>query len=305
MKRLKVGVIGCGVMGSFHLKQYAAIDEVEVAGASDIDPGRECEGHKFYANYLELLDHVDAVSLTSPTSTHYEMAIKIIERGKHLLVEKPIAVTADQGREIVNRAKAKKIVLSVGHIERFNPAFLALTKALGRTRPEIIDIKRFSPFPARISDASCVIDMMIHDIDIAVKLTGSRVKHVHAAGKVERTDKLDKAFAVLIFENGTVANIEASRVHEEKVRTLTVAGGDSVLEADLLNKKLRVKARGSWRDAATGQHDQLNAELRDFVASINRKTGPAVSGEDGVAALEIANRVEELALKGGDSGEAG
>ena len=295
MKRLRVGVIGCGVMGSFHIKQYASIPEVELIGVYDIDPARVPQGYKFYSDFNGLLAAADAVSITSPTSTHYEMAVKAIEMGKHLLVEKPIAVSSEQGRDIVSRAKAKGVVLAVGHIERFNPAFIALVRSMGKNRPELIDIKRFSPLPARITDASCVIDMTIHDIDLAIKLAGSKVKHVHASGRIISTQKLDTAYSVIIFENGTVANIETSRVHGEKVRTVIVASGEAMFEADLLNKKLNEIYKGRKKEIATSQHDQLNAELRDFISAVLKRKQPLVTGEDGLAALDVANKIEELA----------
>ncbi len=297
MKRIKVGVIGCGVMGGFHLKQYANVPEVEIAGVSDIDPSRAPQGVRFFNDYRDLLKIADAVSITTPTSTHFDVGMAALDAGCHVLIEKPIAVTAEQGGKLVKKAKAMRKILEVGHIERFNPAYAALIDQLGKDIPAIIDIKRFSPLPARITDASCVIDMMIHDIDLARHLAGAEVKYVNATGKKVKTDKLDQAFAVIVFRNGTVANIEASRVHSEKVRKLITAGGKNVYEADLLNRSLKKMSAGRSKNIKVSSFDQLNAELKDFVNAIIRKRKPSVTGEDGLSALEIASRIEQAALR--------
>lgn len=297
MKRVKVGVIGCGVMGGFHIKQYGNIPEVEIVGASDIDPSRAPQGIKFFNDYKDLLEISDAVSITTPTFTHYEVGMAALDAGCHALIEKPISVTVDHGRKLIKKAKAKKKVLAVGHIERFNPAYVALVKELGRDVPDIIDIKRFSPFPERITDVSCVIDMMIHDIDLARHLAGSEVKHINAIGKKVRTNKLDQTLAVLVFKNGVVANIEANRVHSEKVRKIVAASGKVVYEADLLNRNLKRSVAGRSKSISVDAFDQLNVELRDFVKAVAKKGKPSVTGEDGLSALETANKIEEAALK--------
>jgi predicted dehydrogenase len=297
MKRVKVGIVGCGVMGGFHLKQYGNIPEVEVIGVYDIDPSRAPQGVKFFSNYNDLLSAVDAVSITTPTSTHFDSGMAALDAGRHVLIEKPISVTVDQGKKLIDKAKAEKRVLAVGHIERFNPAYAALVVRLGKNVPDIMDINRFSPFPARIADVSCVIDMMIHDIDLAINLAKSEVKQISAVGKKVKTDRLDQASAVLLFKNGAVANIGASRVHGEKVRKLIAAGRKEGYEADLLNRSLKMTAAGSSKAIAIESYDQLNRELKDFVDSIIRKRKPSVTGEDGLSALEVANKIEEEALK--------
>jgi predicted dehydrogenase len=297
MKRIKVGIVGCGVMGGFHIKQYGSIPEVEVIGVYDIDPARTPQGITFFKDLSELLKAADAVSITTPTSTHFEVGMSALDAGCHVLIEKPISVTVDQGRKLIEKAKAKKRVLAVGHIERFNPAYVALAAALGRMSPDLIDINRYSPFPARIADVSCVIDMMIHDIDLAIKLAKSEVEQIKAVGKKVKTDKLDQASAVLVFKNGVIANIGASRVHDGKVRQLFAAGKNECYDADLLNKVLKKTKEGNAKSIATGSFDQLNQELKDFVDSIIMNRKPLVTGEDGLSALDVANKIEEEALK--------
>jgi len=296
MKKVKVGVIGCGVMGNFHLKQYQNIPEVEIIGASDIDPSRSIEGRRFFNDYKELLKLADAVSITTPTSTHFKIGMDALNSGCHVLIEKPISVTGEEALKLIKTAKAKRSVLAVGHIERFNPAYTALKKGLGRAKPDIIDIKRLSPFPERINDVSCVIDMMIHDIDLAIDMAGSEVKHMNAIGKKTRSSKLDQAIAVLVFKNGMIANIEASRVHSEKMRRVVAMNGKYIYEADLLNKKLFKSISGKRGEIKVTLLDQLNSELRAFISAISKRSNLLVTGEDGLNALAIANRIEEEAL---------
>ncbi len=296
MKRLKIGVIGCGVMGGFHLKQYKNIPEAEIVGVSDIDPTRAPNDVTFYKDYHGLLELCDAVSITTPTSMHYEIGMQALDCGCSCLIEKPIALDHQQGGKLIKKARERKLTLAVGHIERFNPAFTGLLKHLRGGKPDVIDIRRLSPFPERIADVSVVIDMMIHDIDLARKLAGSEVKRVNAMGKKVRTNRLDSAFAVIVFKNGVIANIEASRVHNEKVRSLVVSSGASLYEADLLNKSLKVNRDERTESIKTETLDQLNVELRDFINSIEKKRDPLVTGKDGLAALEIAEQIEKAAV---------
>lgn len=295
MKRLRVGVIGCGVMGAFHLKQYRSISEVEVVGVSDIDASRAQKDVPFFKDYHDIFDLADAVSITTPTSTHFEIGMAALAAECHVLIEKPISMTTDQAEMLISKAKEKRLVLAVGHIERFNPAYMAIIKALGKKKPDIIDLKRLSPFPERITDVSVVIDMMVHDIDLARHIAGSEVKFLNATGKTVRSQKLDQVLAVIVFENGVVANIEASRVHDSKVRKITLAYGKAVYEADLLAKTAKMTELGDSRALNVTSIDQLNHELKDFILAIKNNKRPSVTGEDGKAALMIATKIEEAA----------
>ena len=297
MKRVKVGVIGCGVMGGFHLKQYGNIPEAEIVGVSDIDPSRAPQNVKFFNDYKDLLKVAEVVSITTPTSTHYDVGMAALSASCHVLIEKPISVTIEQGKKLIEKAKAKKLTLAVGHIERFSPAYMALADQLGKDVPDLIDIRRLSPFPARIFDVSVVMDVMIHDIDLARNLAKSEIKYIKATGKKVRTERLDQATAVLVFKNGVVANIEANRTHTEKVRMLTAASNKEVFEADLLNKKLKKMAGGKAEEIRVNSFDQLQYELKDFISAIIKGRKPSVTGEDGLAALEIASKIEEAALR--------
>jgi len=297
MKRLKIGVIGCGIMGGYHIKQYRNISVVDLIGAADSDPSKRIEGVPFFSDYADLLNIADAVSIVTPTSTHHEIANKALDMGVSVLIEKPIAMNTEDGERLIKKAKSKRLTLTVGHIERFSPVYMKLEQELKGKPLLIIDIKRFSPFPARISDVSCVMDIMIHDIDLALKLAGSPVEQVSAVGKKIRTERLDTAQAVLVFKNGTIANIGTSRVNEVKVRQIIAVAGDKIYEADLLNKQLKEQTTKGKRAIPIDDHDQLNHELMCFASAVLKNRTPVVTGEDALKALDIATRVEEAALR--------
>jgi predicted dehydrogenase len=248
-----------------------------------------------------LLKIAEAVSITTPTSTHFDVGMAALDAGCNILVEKPISVTIEQGKKLIEKARSKKLVLAVGHIERFSPAYMALAEQLGKDTPELIDIRRLSPFPARIFDVSVVMDVMIHDIDLARFLAKSEIKDVKAAGKKVKTERLDQANAVLIFKNGVVANIEADRTHTEKIRKLIASNMKASYDADLLSKTLKRSKNGKSTDIAIKSFDQLQYELKDFINSIIKKQKPSVTGEDGLAALEIALKIEEEARLSGEA----
>lgn len=310
-KKLKVGVIGVGVMGDHHARIYSGLPGVRLYGITDIDEEKgsalaEKYKTKFFPDISLLLDKVDAVSLATPTSTHFELGMKVLERDKHILIEKPLAKTADEGEKLIEMAKEKNVVLAVGFIERFNPAFLALKRLLVKERPLIVDFKRFSPFPERISDASVVFDMMIHDIDLAFEISGSEVKEFKAEGRKERSKSLDRTFANIFFEGGLIVNIEATRINDKKVRTIHLNCEERNIHVDLLNKKVFTSslpdinlpfAPVQPKRVPVLLADQLTLELKDFVTSIKKRKKPEVTGEDGLRALKFALEVEKKALR--------
>lgn len=311
-KKLKIGVIGAGMMGDHHARIYSTLPGVKLAGITDVDEERgkaaaEKYKTKFFPSIDSLLEKVDAVTISTPTSTHFEISTKVLDAGKHLLVEKPLAKTAEEGERIVALAKEKNLILAVGLIERFNPAFLALKRILIKERPLIIDFKRFSPFPERISDVSVVFDMMIHDIDLAFDLARAEIKEFKAEGRKERTKFLDQAFVNIFFDCGLIVNIEANRVHDKKERSIRLNCEDKNIEVDLLNKKVFKTflpdlnlplAPVPPKRVPVLIADQLTLELKDFVVSIKRGGSPQVSGDDGLRALKFALEVEKKAKRG-------
>ncbi|MCX5725974.1 MAG: Gfo/Idh/MocA family oxidoreductase [Candidatus Saganbacteria bacterium] len=243
-KRFRVGVIGVGFMGSLHARVLSAIRGVSLFGVfdTDLDKAKEVAANlktKFFEDYNLLIQECDALVVSSPTSTHFEIGITVIEAGKHLFIEKPLASSSYEGKILVDRAKEKGLVLATGHIERFNPAYVAAEKMLYREKPLILNIKRLSPFPERITDANVITDMMIHDLDLAMNIAGSPVDSIKARGKKIKTKVLDQVFAHILFQNGLIANIEADRTRDTKVREIEAICESCNLVIDLLAKKIR------------------------------------------------------------------
>lgn len=307
MKKIRVAVIGVGYLGRFHAQKYASLPEVELAGVADSDPERAAAvaaevGTVPFGDYRELVGKVDAVSVVVPTSMHHQVGAFFLNNGIHLLMEKPITTTVEEAMDLVNIAREKDLVLQVGYLERFNPAFVAATTRF--EKPGFIDAARVAPYKTRATDVSVVLDLMVHDIDIICKVFGSRVKSVAASGAMVYSPTADIANARIEFESGAVANVTASRISLQGDRSMKVFQQDSCISVDFQNRKATVYSKGDGtnpdgtpvvriEELEAPQQDQILAEIRAFVDSICNKTPVAVSGEDGVRSLEIALLVEE------------
>jgi len=302
MAKIKVGVIGVGVMGEHHARIYSTLKEAKLVGVFDPDMDRagliaSKYGGRAFPSLDLLLKEVDAVTLASPTSLHYEIALSCLNNHVHLLAEKPLAATSAQAEEIVSLSSKKKCVLATGMIERFNPAF---KKALSMVKHESIlgmDFKRYSPFPSRISDASVVLDVMLHDIDLSLALSRTEVASVKASGRKIRTDKLDECSATFYFKDGLIAKLEASRVKSEKKRSAIITTENSIYEVDLLNKllfKRDFNALTEKQSIEIAPENQLTLELKDFLHSIDRGRAPKVSGNEAVSSIKLVEEVERL-----------
>ena len=302
MAKIKVGVIGVGSMGENHVRIYKSLSkDFSLIGVFEPNIERANEiavkyGTTAFATLEELLPNIEALSLVSPTSLHAQIAKVCLGQKKHLLVEKPLAGTYKDAEEVVNIAEQNQCTLAVGMIERFNPAFAkALTllkgeKILGAT------FKRFSPYPQRISDASVVFDMMLHDIDLAIALSSSPVSSVKASGKKVCSKLLDEAAATLYFQDGLIVKIEASRVKDDKKRHITVTTDKYLYEIDLLKKSLYRRSFDCLTDKEdidVAQDDQLTSEFKDFYSAITKKREPKVSGRTSLLSLHIAEEVEK------------
>jgi len=303
MAKIKVGVIGVGIMGAYHVKTYSTLKEAALVGvfdvnqslSNDISLAYKC---KSFPSLESILDNVDAFSVAVPTSAHYQICLTCLNRKKHLLIEKPLAASFSEGQEIVSLATAKKCVLAVGMIERFNPAFIKAFSLVKHEKILGLSFKRFSPFPSRIADASVVFDMMLHDLDLALCLSQNQVSSVKAQGQILRTDKLDEASAILYFKNGLIAKLDASRVKDEKLRLISITTDKYIYEVDLLNKKLYSRSFDSLsirQQIEVKSDDQLSAELRNFLLAIDRSRPPLVSGSEALISLKLAEEVEKLA----------
>ncbi len=302
MDRLRVAVVGVGYLGRFHAQKYAAIAACELTAIVDerADVGNAVAaelGTRALTNYRELLGKVAAVSIATPTASHYEIARAFLENGAHVLVEKPITETVEQARALVAAARAAGRVLQVGHLERFNPTIIAAEPHMGT--PRFIDCQRLAPFRERGTDVNVVLDLMIHDLDIVQSIVGSEIEHIDAVGTPVFSSEIDIANARIRFANGCVANATASRVSLKTERKLRVFQDDAYLSLDLQQKILTVIRK---RAVAAGEAnlpvsideqsfepgDALRSEIEAFLASCRGERAVAVSGEDGARALQTA-----------------
>ncbi len=302
MKKLRTAVIGVGYLGQFHAEKYAALPNSQLIGVVDVDQKRADEvaakvGAKGFADYRELLGQVDAVSIVVPTQYHHPVAKAFLEKGVHVLLEKPITTTLAEADELIGIAADKKLVFQVGHLERFNPVVMALAGVL--SGPRFIESVRIAPFKPRGTDVNVVLDLMIHDIDIIQHIVRSPVKQINSIGAPVFTDEEDIANARILFENGCVANVTASRISLKSERRMRIFQPDAYITLDFQNKKVAVLRKGEGEmfpgvpnvlidEQTFDQGDALKSEIASFLDAIEHGTKPEVSGEDGKRALETA-----------------
>jgi len=316
MNNLKVGVIGTGHLGKLHTKMFKLIDNCELVGVFDSNYQQaESVGKEFNVPVMnsleELLKKIDAASIAATTTAHYELAKKCFENGIHVFIEKPITATIKEAEELVEISEKKNLNLQVGHIERFNPALVAMEKYIDE--PRFIQTDRLAQFNPRGTDVAVVLDLMIHDIDIILSLVKSDVIDVQANGVAVVSDHLDIANARLQFENGAVANVTASRISQKKMRKMRIFQRDNYIALDfvtgvaeayrLLSPDSEVRpTQISFGEIGIGEkrkklvyeqpeQKEVNAlqyELQLFVNSVLNKTKPVVSGVDGLRALKVA-----------------
>ncbi|MFC1885190.1 Gfo/Idh/MocA family protein [Thermodesulfobacteriota bacterium] len=315
-QKLKVAVIGVGHLGSYHAGKYNAIDSVELVGVADTDFTRAKviagqQGTEAYRNYEDILNKVDAVSIAVPTEAHHEVAEKVLKSGVHVLIEKPITYDLERADRLIDLANEKKLVLQVGLIERFNPAIVKMQELLDC--PYLLESHRMNLFTTRGTDVDVVLDLMIHDLDIILHSVQSEVKELHAVGMSIITDKTDIANARLIFENGTVANLTASRISNEMLRKIRVFQPGAYISANCGKKKLTLvrldKAvidSDHFPELTSNKtnfpdSDALADEIMSFINAVKNGSGPVVSGEDGRRALkyalEIINQIKQGSKK--------
>jgi predicted dehydrogenase len=307
MEKIKAGVIGVGYLGRFHAQKYQSLEDVELVGVADADPDRaghiasECSCRQF-SDYHELLGHVDAVSIAVPTSIHHQVAADALRAGVDVLLEKPMTVTLKEADELIGLAEKNDLILQVGHLERFNPAVLAMKPFL--TTPVFIESDRISSFKRRGVDVDVVLDLMIHDIDIILTIIDSPLKTIHTVGAPVVTDTTDIANARLIFENGATANITASRVSLTNVRKMRIFQPGSYINVDFANKKIMtLQLEDELLESGMPKHskqvksfageDALLNEISNFVGHVRSRTRPDVSGVEGRRALEVVMQVME------------
>ena len=321
MKKLPVGIIGVGHLGSLHAKMYAGISSAALVGVVDSDKAR-AEGiarefnTKAFPSIDELLKHVSAVSVVTPTSTHFAIAEQAITRGVHVLIEKPITTTTAEAVSLVNLAKRKGVKVQVGHIERFNPALMALEKY--HLHPMFIESHRLAQFNPRGTDVAVVLDLMIHDIDIILSLVQSPVQSIEANGMAVVSDNIDIANARLQFENGCVANVTASRISQKKMRKMRMFQRDAYISIDFSEGLAEVFRLVDENDASAKatmmlgeitlgtrkrnivyeqpeikEVNALQYELEMFIDAVQNNKEPVVTAEEGMRALHVAHDIIE------------
>lgn len=305
MEKARIGVIGVGYLGKFHAQKYAAMAEVELVGVADASAAAarqvaETTGCRAFEDYRQLLTEVEAVSVVVPTSLHHQVARECLVAGCDVMLEKPMTVTVAEADELIDLAAAGRRILQVGHLERFNPAILAMEEHL--TTPLFIESHRIHVFKNRALDVDVVLDLMIHDIDIILNIVKSPLVTIHTVGLPVVTQTTDIANARLIFANGCTANVTVSRISRENLRRIRIFQPGSFISVDYGKKELTVirqlpgtDAEGMPRQEIINscyvEQDALALELQDFVTNVRGRTKPRVAGEDGRQALKIATEI--------------
>src|SRR5947208_6422520 len=295
MKKLRVGVVGVGHIGGNHARIYAELPQAEFIAIFDIDPVRAAEIAATYKTKAaeslnEFAEMVDAASVATPTRAHFSIARDLLARGKHLLIEKPITEKTSDARDLAQLAAEKRLVLQVGHVERFNPVLSALEQRL--THPRFIEAHRLSSYPNRSTEIGVVLDLMIHDLEIILHLVRSPVQTIDAVGVPVLSRREDIANARLRFENGCVANITSSRISPERMRKIRVFQEDAYLSLDYQNQTGEIYRKiGGGIDRAEVEiekEEPLKRQLLSFIECAGRGLQPKVSGFEATAALELA-----------------
>lgn len=306
-EKLRVGVVGVGHLGSYHVQKYAALEEADLVGVMDVDRVRAEEVARRYdtrafENLDELLDQVEAVSLAVPTEKHFTEARKILSRNIHLLVEKPITYSVEHASQIVKEARDRALVLQVGHVERFSPPVIKMCSIL--RDPVFMESHRMNIFTVRGTDVDVVLDLMIHDLDIILNVADSPVRELHAVGMRVVTETTDIANARIIFENGLVANLTASRISNSTLRKIRAFQPDAYIAVDCAKRDISItKLEGLPKEGPVEgpgvvtqkltypDSDPLAEQIASFVKSVKGGSEPEVCGEDGLKALEVALRI--------------
>jgi predicted dehydrogenase len=313
---LKVGVFGVGHLGKFHLQNWIELPQVQLVGFFDPDDKAADEvSSKFgltrFRNAAELMDAVDAVDIVAPTTFHFDLCKQAIRKGRHVFVEKPLANTMTEARELLKLTKESNIKFQVGHVERFNPAFLSVQEL--SLNPMFIEVHRLAQFNPRGTEVSVILDLMIHDIDIILSLVNSEVKSISANGVAVMTDTPDIANVRMEFDNGCVANLTSSRISMKRMRKMRLFQKDAYVAIDFLNKKsevIRLKTEedqnvfsfdvetpgGGKKTIAVAnplvpETNAIKAELERFRDSILHNKPTVVSELDGYRAMDVAHQI--------------
>lgn len=314
---LKIGVFGVGHLGKFHLNNWKEIEGVEVVGFYDPNDATAKEVEEKYrlkrfSTVNSLLEKIDAADIVAPTNHHFDLCEAAIRKGKHVFVEKPLANSIEEGKQIVEIVKEADVKVQVGHVERFNPAYLAVKNM--ELHPMFIEVHRLAQFNPRGTEVSVILDLMIHDIDIILSIVKSDVRNIYASGVAVMTETPDIANIRIEFDNGCVANLTSSRISMKKMRKMRLFQKDAYIGIDFLEKKAEVIKLQQPTDTNAFTFDletpygkktiavinppskpvnAIKEELKSFVTSVKNNTPVAVSEIDGYLAMEVAHKILE------------
>lgn len=305
---VRTAVIGVGYLGKFHAEKYAQLKNSQLIAVVDSDIGTaekiaNINNTRPETDYTRLYDQVDAVSIATPTQTHFHIARDFLSRGIHVLLEKPITVTLEEADELIAIASGNNCLLQIGHLERFNPAVMALDGVLDN--PLFIESHRLAPFKLRATDVNVILDLMIHDIDIISNLVKSDLQDIAASGAPILSQSTDIANARLTFANGCVANVTASRVSLKSERKMRIFQQNAYISVDFQNRILSEHYKDeveevdgvpkiNSKETSFEQSDALLTEISSFLNAVTNNTRPIVAGEDGRRALQTALRINTL-----------
>ena len=290
MGKVRVGVIGVGYLGKFHAEKYSRMDNVQLMGVVDVNRALAEEvavrfDTRAFADYQDLIGHVDAVSIVVPTEDHFSVAAKCLNHDLDVLIEKPMTATLEQADELIKIAESRGRIMQIGHLERFNPAVIALKDIVHK--PMFIEAHRLSIFKERSTDVSVVLDLMIHDIDIIMNIVKSKIKSIHAAG------------APVICEHADIANVTASRISTKNQRKIRMFQKDAYVSVDFTTRDITIIRRDESitddlipgmdiRQLSFSESDALEDELSSYLQAVSTRQNPVVSGNAGRKALEVA-----------------
>ena len=307
MKKIRVGVIGVGYLGTFHAEKYTNMADVDLVGVVDIDQTRARSAAKrcstsAFLDHKNLFGKVDAVSIVVPTVDHYRISRDFLENDVDVMIEKPMTPTLKEADELIQYAESRGLIIQVGHLERFNPAVVSLRDYL--KKPMFIESHRLSMYQPRGTDVSVVLDLMIHDIDIILNFVQSEVKTIHAAGIPVVSDHVDIANARLEFESGCVANVTASRISMRKERKIRLFQRDAYIAVDFANLEITIISQDGTQKSGLipgmdinqlsfTKGDALENELLSFVQAVSKREAPEVTGQNGRDALKVALSIME------------
>jgi predicted dehydrogenase len=305
MRELRAAVIGVGRLGTLHAQKYAALDGVKLSYVVDIDARRAYEvaaqtGALPLENHREIAGKVDLASIAAPGVAHHAIARDLLESGIDVLLEKPMATTLAQARELAVIAARSSRILQIGHLERFNPAIVRLRSIL--KSPRFIECHRLAPFTERGTDVDVVLDLMVHDLDVVLSATSAAVNSLEAVGVAVLTDQIDVANARIRFADGLIANLNTSRVAQRRERKIRFFQHDAYISVDYEARRIQVYRKNPPPPGSTypvisaeqielGDADALKDEIASFVESVRTRTPPKVSAADGLRVMELSDRI--------------